>query len=123
MENENVNSYSGYSQIMPLYSTLMVVFYDENPYEIKESETGLKLTTGMHESPDSGELEKKDTPYRAAAVLEAGPECKYVKSGDDVYVDIRGCRPFPFKGGIYWQVAEQNVIAVMADDLHERLKK
>jgi len=123
MENENVNAYSGYNEIMPLYSTLMVDFYDENPYEVKESETGLKLTTGLHESPDSGELEKKDTWFRAANVLEVGPECKYVKPGDDVYADVRGCRPFPFRGHIYWQLAEQNVIAVMANDLHERLKK
>ena len=45
---------------MPLYNTVMVEFYDENPYEVKETEAGLKLTTGLHESPDSGELEKKD---------------------------------------------------------------
>lgn len=111
-----------YNEIMPLYSTLMVDFYDENPYEAKESETGLKLTTGLHESEDSGELEKKDTWYRVASVLEVGPDCKYVKANDDVYLDVRGCRPFPFKGHIYWQADERNVIAVMADDLTQRLK-
>lgn len=118
MENVNVKT-----EIMPLYSTLMIEFYAENPYEAKETETGLKLTTGMHESSDSGELEKKDTWYRVAHVIEVGPDCKYVKSDDDVYVDIRSCRPFPFKGTIYWQAAEQNIIAVMADDLHARFKK
>lgn len=123
MENENVKAYSGYSEVMPLYATLMIDFYNENPYERKESETGLKLTTGLHESSDSGELEKKDTPYRVGSVLEAGPECKYVKQGDDVYVDIRGCRPFPFNGGVFWQVDERNVIAVMNNNLHERFKK
>ena len=123
MENENVNAYSGHNEVMPLYSTVMVDFYNDNPYEIKESETGLKLTTGLHESPDSGELERKDVVYRVGNVLESGPECKYVKPGDDVYVDIRGCRPFPFRGGIYWQVDERNIIAVMANDLHERFQK
>ena len=119
MENVHV----AYDQIMPLYTTLIADFYDENPYEVKESETGLKLTTGLHESPDSGELEKKDTWYRVASVLEVGPDCKYVKPGDDVYLDVRSCRPFPFKGNIYWQAAEQNVLAVMANDLDERFKK
>ena len=41
-------------EIMPLYTYLMVDFYNENPYEVKQTETGLKLTTGMHESQDSG---------------------------------------------------------------------
>ena len=109
-------------EIMPLYTYLMVDFYNENPYEVKQTETGLKLTTGMHESQDSGEIEKKDTWYRVAKVLETGPECKYVKAGDDVYLDVRSCRPFPWMGVIYWNAAEQNVIAVMADDLSERLK-
>lgn len=110
------------NEIMPLYSYLMVEFYNENPYEVKQTETGLKLTTGTHESPDSGELEQKDQWFRVAKVLEAGPECKYVHAGDDVYLDIRGCRPFPWNGGIYWNAAEQNIIAVMADDLTERFK-
>lgn len=112
-----------YNQIMPLYSTIMVEFYDENPYEVKETETGLKLTTGMHESPDSGQLEKKDIWYRVASVLEVGPDCKYVKPKDDVYLDIRSCRPFPWRGNIYWQAAEQNVIAVMSNDLDTRFNK
>lgn len=112
-----------YNEIMPLYKTLMVEFYDENPYEVKETETGLKLTTGMHESPDSGELEKKDTWYRVAKVLEVGPECLYVHAGDDVYLDLRSCRPFPFRGNIYWNAAEQNVIAVMGDNLKQRFNK
>ena len=112
-----------YNEVMPLYNTVMVEFYDENPYEVKETEAGLKLTTGLHESPDSGELEKKDMWYRVAKVLEVGPECKYVKQGDDVYLDFRGCRHFPFRGNVYWQAFEQNVIVVMADDLTERFKE
>jgi hypothetical protein len=108
------------NEIMPVYSTILVDFYDENPYETKESETGLRLTSGKHESPDSGELEKKDTWYRVGQILEVGPACKYAKAGDDVYLDLRGCRPFPFRGKIYWQAAEQNIIALMADDLTTR---
>jgi hypothetical protein len=117
-----MNNVNPYKEIMPLYNTLMVDFYEDNPYEVKESETGLKLTTGMHESPDSGELEKKDIWYRVANVLEVGPECKYVHAGDDVYLDVRSCRPFPWMGEVRWQAAEQNVIAVMANDLSERFK-
>ena len=109
--------------IMPLYTTLLVEFYNENPYEVKQTETGLKLTTGMHESSDSGEIEQKDTWYRVAKVLEVGPDCKYVHAGDDVYLDVRSCRPFPWMGGIYWNAAEQNVIAVMGVDLPDSFKK
>lgn len=110
-------------EVYPLYTTLMVEFYDENPYELKETETGLKITTGVHESQDSGEIEKKDIWYRVASVLEVGPDCKYVHAGDDVYLDVRSCRPFPWMGKIYWNAAEQNVIAVMGDGLTDRFKK
>ena len=110
-----------YNEIMPLYKTLMVEFYDENPYEVKETETGLKLTTGMHESPDSGELEKKDTWYRVAKVLEVGPGGNVdgkeiemqVKKGDKVIVSKYAGTEVKYEGEEYIIVRQSDVLAIV----------
>ncbi|MDO4465417.1 MAG: hypothetical protein Q4C49_00205 [Bacillota bacterium] len=110
-------------EIMPLYSTVMIELYEENPYEIHETETGLKLTSGTFDNPDTGNKDMKDRFMVTGSVKAVGPDCKYAHEGDDVMVDVRGLRPIIFMGNYYFQVAEQNIIALLADDLTERFKK
>lgn len=110
-------------EIMPLYSRVLLQFYEENPYEQKTTESGLKLTNDVFESPDTGNLEKKDFFCRVGNVIEAGPDCKYLKVGDDVIMDTRNCSPLRFMGNVFFTTAEQNIIAVINDDLTERFKK
>lgn len=110
-------------EIMPLYSMVMVELYEENPYEQKETETGLKMVTDLRESEDSGDIEKSDFYVKVAKVVEAGPDCKYVKSGDDVLIDTRAIRPIRFMNNMFWNTAEQNLVAVINEGLSERFKK
>lgn len=110
-------------EVMPLYSNVLVELYQDNPYEVKETETGLKLTNGVFDSPDTGNREKKEFMTTAARIIETGPDCKYARPGDDCLMDIRASRPICFKGNYYFIVAEQNVVALLGDDLGERLKK
>lgn len=110
-------------EIMPLYSMVMVEIYDENPYEQKETKTGLKLTTDLRESEDTGNIEKSEFYVKVAKVIEAGPDCKYVQAGDDVLIDTRAMRPIRFMGNIYWNIAEPNLVAVINEGLAERFKK
>ena len=110
-------------EIMPLYSMVMVEMYEENPYERKETETGLKLTGDLRENEDTGNIEKSEFFVRVARVVEAGPDCKYVRSGDDVLVDTRSIRPIRFMDNMFWNTAEQNLVAVINEGLNERFKK
>lgn len=107
-------------EIMTLYSNVLLELYDENPYEQHVSETGLKLTDGKFENPDSGELDKKDFYTDVAKVIEAGPMCKYTRKDDEVVVDIRTLKPIRFMGNVYFVTAEQNLMAVINDDLSTR---
>lgn len=110
-------------EIMPLYSFVMIEFYDEDPYDKKYTESGLKLTEDVFENPDTGNLDKKEFPVKTAKVIDVGPDAKFVRQGDDVMVDSRTCRPIRFMGNIYFIVGEQNIITVIAENLKERLNK
>lgn len=110
-------------EIMPLYSMVMVEIYDENPYEKKETETGLRITSDLRENEDTGMIEKSEFYVRTAKVIEAGPDCKYVQAGDDVLIDTRAMRPIRFMDHMFWNIAEQNLVAVINEGLSERFKK
>jgi len=110
-------------EIAPLYSFVMVELYEENPYEVMESETGLKLTGGQFDNPDTGNRDKKEYHSTAARIIEVGPDCKYAQAGDDCIVDLRSMRPICFKGNYYFITAEQNIVALLGDDLSQRFNK
>ena len=110
-------------EVMPLYSMVLIEPYLENPYEVKETEEGLRLTTDMQENPDTGELDKKDFFIVCGKVKEVGPDCKFVKPGDDVMYDARCVRPIRFMGNVFVIVAEQNIATVISEGLSERFGK
>lgn len=110
-------------EMMPLFATLVVKLYDDNPYEEAVSETGLKLTKGEFENPDSGNRDKKEYITSAGQIIEVGPDCKYAKVGDDCLFDIRAARPLCFHGEYFFQIAEVNIVALLGNDLNERFKK
>ena len=109
-------------QIMPLYSMVMVELYEENPYEQHETETGLKLNSEF-DNPDTGNRDNTERGIYCGQVIEVGPVCKYVKPGDDVLLPLNCVRPVTFNNKVYFIIAEQNIITVMADDLSERFKE
>lgn len=110
-------------EIMPLYSMVMVELYEENPYEQTVTEEGLKLTNGEFDNPDTGNRDKKERNMYCGKIIEVGPDCKYAHVGDDCLLPLNCVRPVTFKGNIYFIIAEQNLITIMADDLSERFKK
>lgn len=90
--------------------------YDKNPYRrvAKITEGGLILPpewSGRFKSNETGEMTEPELGIGWASVISAGPECKYVKEGDDIcyrVIDV----PVPFGGLGYRAISEQNVIAV-----------
>lgn len=101
-------------EIKVLYRNLLVDVYDENPYKNKTTEGGLQLSDEFV-NPDSGQVDKRDFYIECAKVLEVGDECKFVKPGDDVLIDIRTMNPIPFFGNIYWLLDEAAVRAVIKE--------
>ena len=108
---------------MPIYSNLMIRPYASNPYVELETKGGLLLTNGEFDSQDSGEHEKLTEAIACAEVIEVGPDCKYIKRGDDVYFNMLTARPVPFMRQGFFLCAEQNVLAVMNENLNERFNK
>lgn len=105
---------------MPIYANIMIKLYDKNPYDTKVSESGLLLGDGEFTNSDSGENEKLDLKTKCASVIEVGPDCKYIQKGDDVYVNEPTIRPVPFMRSGFFLCNEQNVLAVMNNNLSER---
>lgn len=110
-------------EIMPNGNRVLMRAMDNNPYMATTTESGLELITGEFDNPDTGERDMKDFPTQCAEVLEVGPKCEYVRPGDHVIITLGSLTPVPFKGEILWSTSEINLIAIMADDLHERFKK
>ena len=109
-------------ELKPIYKNIIVDVYDENPYLKKQTQDGLELNSDFINS-DNGQVEEKQLVIECAEVIEVGPDCEFVKAGDDVLVDLRTLSPVPFMGNCYWLLNEQAVKAVIAEGLTERFKK
>lgn len=108
-------------EIKPLYSFVLVELFDGNPYEEMVTESGLKLTSGAFDNPDTGIRDRKDFGSFVARIIDVGPDCKYAKPGDHCII-LPSLKPIIFRGNTYFTVAEQNILALMGDDLDERFK-
>jgi co-chaperonin GroES (HSP10) len=118
MINDNMKK-----MIMPLYNNLILRPYAENPYIEKKTKSGLLINDDQFKSQDSGEEEKLNELIRCAEVVEVGPECKYVKPGDDIFYNVVTVKPVPFQRQGFLLLNEVSVLAVMNDDLDERIWK
>ena len=109
-------------EIMPLYNNVILRPYSENPYVSMQSKDGLLLTDDQFDSQDSGETEKRDLLIGCAQVIEIGPECKYLKPGDDVYYLPNTAFPVPFMSLGYKLTTEPQILCVLNESLKERFK-
>ena len=109
-------------ELKPIYKNIIVDVYDENPYLNKQTEDGLELNSDFINS-DSGQVEAKKLVIECAKVVEVGPDCEFVKPGDDVMINLNSISPIPFMGNCYWLLDEHAVKAVIAEGLTERFKK
>ena len=95
--------------------TVIIKPFEKNPYrEIKTSASGLILSAGdlfadTYKSDDTGEMERAEQFIACGTVISAGPECKYVKPGEDIYYR-NSVVPVPFNSMGYYAISEQNII-------------
>ena len=111
-------------ELCTIANKLIILPYPENPYRNRFTESGIILDSGgSFLNPDSGEMDKKAEFVRCAKVVDAGPECKYVKEGDDVFYLPGAVFPIPYMSLGYVMASESNLIAIINEGLKERFNE
>jgi hypothetical protein len=112
-------------EIKPNGVNILVKPYARNPYEkIEVRESGIVLDDGAasFKNPDSGEEEDQLPAIIVGRVIEVGPDCKYVKEGDDIYYHFGSIVPIPFFRQGFQSVAEPRVLMIINEKLSERFE-
>lgn len=116
-------------QIYPIANYVIVRPFKENPFQkVKiDEKTGLILSTGglipEYKRNDSGEYEEAEQVIKTGVVIQAGPECKWLKDGDTIMWSVMSEVVIPFYNFGFRLVNENRAICVINDDLEERFKK
>ena len=116
-------------QIYPIANYVIVRPFKENPFQkVKiDEKTGLILSTGglipEYKRNDSGEFEEAEQVIKTGVVIQAGPECKWLKDGDTIMWSVMSEVVIPFYNFGFRLVNENRAICVINDDLEERFKK
>ena len=100
--------------IVPCNLSVLVKFYDENPYRmVEKTSTGLYVgieSTKNFKSNETGEMERNEEVIACAKVIAVGPKCENVKVGEDVFVVKYICNPVPFRKMGYYMISESNIM-------------
>lgn len=112
-------------EIKPLFNRIMVKPFAANPFQKLTIENGIITDIGgmnpnIEFNRDTGEYQERNQNIIVATVVEVGPECKYTQPGDTVFY-LKGIpTPVPFFKQGFWTLKEENLIAVVNDNLTER---
>jgi hypothetical protein len=115
-------------QIYPIANYVIVRPFKENPFQkVKiDEKSGLILSTGglipEYKRNDSGEYEEAEQVIKTGVVIQAGPECKWLKDGDTIMWAVMSEVVIPFYNFGFRLVNENRAICVINDDLEERFK-
>lgn len=110
-------------EMLPMSNKIILLPYPTNPYKKLVSQGGLFIADykGQFLNPDSGENDNLKELVACAKVIEVGPDCKFLKSGDDVFYDTRTVYPVPFMSLGYILTSEPQILCFLNDKLKERL--
>lgn len=115
-------------EIKPTFNRILVTLFDKNPFQ-KITTTSSGIITDMggltptYKNTDSGEIEEAQQIIIVGVVQEVGPDVKYIKVGDTIFIDRNSVRPVPFyKQGLHC-LSEQQVIAIVNEGLESRFKE
>lgn len=107
-------------EMLPMMNKIILQPYPVNPYRKIVEGSLIVDYTGAFKNPDSGEDDKLQELVGCAKIIEVGPECKYLKPGDDVYYDTRTVYPVPFMSMGYRLTSEPQILCVLNEKLKER---
>lgn len=120
-KQEEINAKLERLELIPMGNKVMFLAYPQNPYrKIMEGNIIVEYD-GSFRNPDSGEWDKQKDLVGCAKVIEVGPECKFLKPGDDIYYDTRTCYPVPFMSLGYQMTSEPQVLCALNEGLKNRL--
>lgn len=107
-------------EMLPMMNKIIILPYPENPYKKVMQGNIIVNYSGSFMNPDSGEQDKLVELVGCAKVIEVGPECKFLKPGDDVYYDTRTTYPVPFMSLGYKLTTEPQILCVLNSELKKR---
>ena len=107
-------------EMLPMMNKIILQPYPVNPYRKVVEGSLIVDYTGAFKNPDTGEDDKLQELVGCAKIIEVGPECKYLKPGDDVYYDTRTVYPVPFMSMGYRLTSEPQILCVLNEKLKER---
>ena len=108
-------------ELIPISNKVLILPYPENPYRKAITEGGLIIPLNpQFQNPESGQQDNLKEGIVCAKVIEVGPECKWLKEGDDIYLDIRTTQPVPFYDNGYRLTTELQIMCVLNEGLKAR---
>lgn len=112
-------------EIMPLASYVLISPFRENPFQkITVEASGLITDLGglapSYKSQETGSMEEEKQYVKVGAVVETGPDCRFLKTGDIVIYNIASEVAVPFFKFGFVTVNEQRIIAVINEGLTQR---
>lgn len=116
------------AELKPMFSRIIVKPLAHNPFQKIEMRGSLIVDAGGYTphaelNPVSGKYEEQKEFIVTGCVVEVGPDVKYLQEGDVVYYRRDTVVPVPFfKQGLV-SLAENQVIAAVAEELTERFKR
>ena len=76
-----------------------------------------------YKNTDSGEIEEEQREIIVGVIQEVGPDVKYAKPGDTIFLDRLSARPVPFYKQGFYCIAETQIIAVVNEGLESRFNE
>lgn len=110
-------------EIKPFGLNLIIKPFDENPYVRNTTDSGLITDGGGHfRNPDTGEMDLLRKTILYAIVVDAGPDTRHVKKGDEIIYSAQRLLPVPFKNQGLCLLNEGAVLAIIntTDNLNDR---
>lgn len=128
-ENTNKLSYDITKlEIKPMFNRILITLFNVNPFQkITTTESGIITDLGgmnpTYKNTDSGETEIADQIIVVGVIQEIGPEVKYARPGDTVFIDKHSIRPVPFYKQGFYCLAENQIIAIVNEELEKRFRE
>lgn len=114
-------------EIKPMFNRILITLFDKNPFQRITVENGIITDLGgmnpEFKNTDTGQMEEHEQIIIVGVVQEIGPDVKYIKVGDTVFLDKGSARPVPFFKQGFHCINEQQIIAVVNESLEDRFNE
>lgn len=121
-KQEELNAKLQTLELLPMFNKVILLPYPVNPYKKIIDGSIIIDYNGEFFNTESGEKDKLQELVACGKVIEVGPECKFLKPGDDIFYDPRTTYPVPFMSLGYKLTTETQILCVLNESLKERFK-